>query len=110
MAEYTPRRASQRWLKGAPDYVLDVFDDKKSADRYTVIFGKQFMNKAGNGTYFLSYLGMSEKPTHPQGFSQWGEFSRIQCVGYRNRCKHQRIRWVDLPENVRQHVINLVEE
>ena len=110
MTEYTPRRASQRWLKGAPDYVLDVLDNKgKTCDRYTVIFGKKFMNEF-QGTYYLQYLAMSGEPTHPQGFSQWGEFTRFECQAYRYRCKHQRIRWEDLPENVRQHVIDRAEE
>lgn len=114
---YTPRRASKRWLEGAPAYVLDVLDNKgKTADRYTVLFTFPLafvMNRdhsAGDkpGRYadtYIPYLGMSGAPTHPQGVSMWGEMSAHEAAAYRYRCKHHRVRWLDLPEYIRNHVI-----
>lgn len=113
---YTPRRASKRWLEGAPPYVLDVLDNKgASADRYTVLFGRPFVyvlkpdgstspDPGRYGDTWIQYLDMSDAPTHPQGVSLWGEMSAHQAAGYRYRCKHQRVRWLDLPEHIRRHV------
>lgn len=104
--KYTPRRASKRWLDGAPEYVLDVLDNKgKTADRYTVLFCGSLLDT--DGTYagtIIFYLAMSDAPTHPQGFSQWGELSAYEAAQYRYRDKHQRVRWLDLPEHIRKHV------
>lgn len=112
---YKPRRFSKRWSEGAPDYILDCFDDKKSGDRYTVIFGGEFIfhcSKDGfnegpatlSNTY-VQYLGMSGAPGHPQGISMWGEFKAPEAVAYRYRNGHRRVRWLDLPEHIRNHVI-----
>ncbi len=115
--KYTPRRASKRWLEGAPDYILDVLDDKKSGDRYTVLLHSDQITyhlqadrtpKTGSGRLdntFIQYLGLSEYPSHPMGVSTWGEMEAYQAAAFRYRCKHHRIRWMDLPENVRKHVI-----
>ena len=102
---YTPRRAGKRWLKDAPDYVLDCFDNRgKTTDRYTVIFGKQFMNNL-HGQCRLQLLDMSDAPTHPQGVSMWGEYTAYEIAAYRYREGHHRVAWLDLPEHIRQHVI-----
>jgi len=106
MSTTKPRRARARWLQGAPEYVLDVFDCHKtcksfdSADRYTVFFGGSL---AGNTETY--YLGLSDNPDHPQGVSMWGEMSSNDVAGYRASAKRDRIRWLDLPENVRKHVV-----
>lgn len=112
---YTPRRFSKRWSEGAPDYVLDCFDDDRTADRYTVLFCKHLCFHVGDGTYIegpgefwntrVRYLGMSAYPSHPQGVSQWGEMAAIEAMGYRRSNSHRRVRWLDLPENIRQHVV-----
>lgn len=106
--EYTPRRASlSRWLQGAPPYILDVLDNKgATCDRYTVIFTKEMSSQTGSyADTWIAYLGMSGAPTHPQGVSIWGEFKAYECAQYRSRCHKHRIRWNDLPENIREHVI-----
>jgi hypothetical protein len=92
---YTPRRANARWLEGAPEYVLSCHDDGgKTIDRYTVYIGGTLHEP---GTREVSYLAMSGAPTHPQGFSQWGEHAGCHRVP-------GRVRWLDLPENIREHV------
>lgn len=116
---YTPRRAGKRWLEDAPPYVLDVLDNKgKTADRYTVLFTFPLAYALGRdgvplgdgvrGEFsrtWIMYLGMSGAPTHPQGVSMWGEMKAYEAMNYRYRMKHQRIRWLDLPEEIRAHVI-----
>lgn len=100
MVAYRPRRATQRWQQDAPEFVLDVFDaGDKQFDRYTVLFGGSLLEPELLKHRSVYYLGLSSNPTHPQGFSQWGECS----ASYRPA--HQRIRWLDLPEPIRQHVI-----
>lgn len=122
--KYTPRRASKRWLEGAPAYVLDVLDNKgQTADRYTVLFTfpyayaldakGNFLGEGVRGAYahtHIPLLGMSGAPTHPQGVSMWSEIKAHEAAAYRYRCKHHRIRWLDLPENIRAHVIARVTE
>lgn len=100
---WLPRRARARWLEGAPPFVCDVFDDKGLGDRYTVFFtGRDFITGPEPRA---CYLGMSEAPTHPQGVSMWGELTPRQFADYRRAFSRHRIRWLDLPENVRRHVI-----
>ena len=105
--EYTPRRANlTRWLKDAPDYILDVVDSKNCGERYTVIFTKAMSSQSGAyHETWISFLGMSDAPTHPQGVSIWGEMEAWKMAAYRRRVHRQRIRWLDLPEHVRAHVI-----
>ncbi len=104
--QYTPRRANlKRWLQGAPPYVLDVFDSKEPSERYTVFFGADYMSR--RGTYaesWVSYLGMSGAPSHPQGVSMWGEMSAHDAAMYRYRHGARRVRWGDLPADIRAHV------
>lgn len=101
---YQPRRASKRWLEGAPDYVLSAHDNGgKTFDRYTVYFGGPFYEpRMGRRVQFI---GMSASPTHPQGFSQWGE-----APSYRRDVSGRKIRWLDLPEHIRRHVIARAED
>lgn len=103
MRKYTARRAGKRWREGAPDYVLDCFDSKGPGERYTVMFkgegGPEFKDT------WIPFLGMSGAPTHPQGVSMWGELEAYKAAQYRYRVKHQRVRWLDLPEHIRSHVI-----
>lgn len=108
---YTPRRANlQRWLQDAPDYILDVFDSKGPGERYTVMFcGELLQHPKGEvptrSNASIMYLGMSDAPSHPQGISMWGEMKPHEAAAYRYRCGHHRIRWLDLPEHIRKHVV-----
>lgn len=103
MRSYKPRRAGKRWREGAPDYILDCFDDKCAGDRYTVFVTET----VGEGDQLqVQYLGMNTMPTHPQhGISQWGALTAAYAARYRYRNGHHRVRWKDLPEHIREHVI-----
>lgn len=106
---YTPRRAGKRWREDAPDYILDCFDNRgKTCDRYTVLFTGHLLLHDGSEIY-VQGLGMSDNPTHPQGFSQWFEIPAYQAAQYRYSNGHDRVRWLDLPEHIRQHVVDRVE-
>lgn len=114
---YTPRRASaKRWLDKAPPYVLDVLDSKGPGERYTVLFTGPLLStndRSDVRTYtntIVPFLGMSDAPTHPQGVSMWGEMAAYDAAAYRYRCKHQRIRWINLPYLIREHVYYRVNE
>jgi len=97
---YRPRRASSKWLDGAPKYILDVFDNGgKTTDRYTVLLGGDLLDPHLLKDRLVHCLIMDSAPWHPQGVSQWDEWS----AGFRPH--HQRIRWLELPENIRNHVI-----
>lgn len=98
--QYRPRRANQRWLEGAPEYVLDVFDNKGATyDRYSVLFGGSLLEPVLLAHRKVFVLDMSPAPSHPLGVSMWGE-----CDA-RWRPAHRRIRWLDLPPEIRKHVI-----
>lgn len=95
--KYRPRKANKRWLEGAPDYILSVHDNPKYGDRYTVCFGGHLWDESMGRT--VMYLGMSANPSHPQGISMWGEMESGA------RANMKKIRWLDLPEHIREHVI-----
>jgi hypothetical protein len=103
---YKPRRAGARWMEGAPAYILDVFDEPTAGDRYTILFSGEFV--LGDGTYAgtsIQYLGCNAQPTHPAfGVSMWGEFSAYDAARFRYARGHRRVRWLDLPEHIREHV------
>jgi hypothetical protein len=97
--QYKPRRAGQRWRENAPDYILDCFDNRgATADRYSVLM--YWPELEGN----VAVLGMSSSPTNPQGVSMWSEYHGRELSAYRYREGHHRVKWSDLPANIRQHV------
>lgn len=102
---YRPRRAAKRWLEEAPEYILDCFDNKdKTADRYTILFGGSLLDPALLKWRRVYMLCLNDMPTHPcYGVSMWGEVEATY------RPAHHRVRWLDLPENVREHIMWRVE-
>ena len=101
---YRPRRSSARWTEGAPEYVLACYDNKgKTCDRYTVYFGGSLWSPDMGRS--VLYLGMSDNPNSPQGFSQWGE-----VAAYCRPSSREHVRWLDLPEHIRAHVIRRASE
>lgn len=106
---YVPRRASlKRWLDQAPSYILDCFDNGgKTVDRYTVILCGPFHNgKKTRQDIEIAYLGLSGGEGNVFGFSQFGHFDSTQCSAFRYRSQRERVRWLDLPENVRAHIVS----
>lgn len=123
MRKYQPRRSGARWREDCPDYVLDCFDNKgQTADRYTVFFaghdGWFYVDKKGtihpgsdefSNTYVFA-MHMSEYPTHPQGVGMTAEFKAHEAASYRYGFGHHRVRWLDLPVQVRQCAMRFMED
>ena len=105
MRRYTPRRAGKaRWLAGAPEWVLDVLDDKGSHDRYTVLLtGSQLVGDGTRQGTRIQYVASTE-----HGATYWGELTAYDAEAYRYRAR--RIKWSDLPEAVRRAVTARVLE
>lgn len=106
MRTYTPRRQSARWLDGdCPRGVLAIYDNggvskrNGSVDRYTVFYAETDTDHRGDA--WVSYRGMSESPSSPQGFGIMDSMRAHEVAAYRYRVRHQAARWTDLPEAVR---------
>lgn len=105
MPTIKPRRAGARWRQDAPPYVLDVLDNRgKTADRYTVLFVGE--PTSDGARYIVPYLGMSSDPHSPHGISMWGCLCQSDAAAFRYRSGKDRIRWLDLPEHIRAHVVS----
>ena len=74
---------------------VKVYDNGgETADRYTVvILDRAWDTKPG----YKAMLGLSDDPTHPQGFSQFTEGQDGPHLG-------KLIKFTDLPRNVQEHV------
>lgn len=103
---YTPRRASQRWLAGAPAHVLDCFKNKSGT--FEVLYtGSTLIPQEGRtfANCYVSGREMSSEPNHPQGVGVSFELKAHEAAAYRYRAKHRRIKWADLPEKVKECAI-----
>ncbi len=81
-------------------YLFRITDNGgATADRYTVIFSDG------------DYLGLSGSPSHPQGFSQWGESIDVANVAERvEEGEEVDLSWGCLPEQVRGHILSRLNE
>ena len=96
----TIRRSGNQWRNEAPNYVVDCFDaGEKFVDRYTV-----FINVISHGE--VMYLGTNETGT----FSGWQSLPLHKTREYRYRNGHQRIKWEDLPNRVKDMVHDVERE
>jgi hypothetical protein len=83
--------------------IIGVYDNGgKTLDRYTVVTDYAHTSGIDRKRYFMA-LGLSDNPTDPQGFSQFGDV--LAEPDEHNRLTHlgQSIGWDDLPKHVRQH-------
>lgn len=106
MRTYRPRRANKRWMENAPDYILSCHDNKgKTCDRYTVFFLGKLWPLPDSPKTDVMGINMSPNPTSPQGV----------CISFtgnshlRERCG-KKIKWMDLPEEIRKTAIRWYEE
>lgn len=104
---YTPRRASKRWLDGAPAYVLDVMRDGPAKDPhgYFVLFTGELYDRKPYRDAWVQGLEINNAPTHPAyGVSLWTELRAHEAAAYRYSAKHRRVRWLDVPAELRAHI------
>lgn len=95
--KYQPKRSTKRWLEGAPAPLLAVYDSgpNKGADRYLALYGAPLWTPEMKRT--VPARAMSENPFHPQGI---GLFIEVNA-GDRH-VFGKKVRFVDLPEQVRR--------
>lgn len=97
------KRWTHRWREGAPDFVYDAFLCNGS---YTIIF-KPFDSEWYPGGVCVPGLEMNSQPTSPcYGVSLWFELKWYELSAYRDRSRHTRIKWADIPQELQQHAIN----
>ena len=95
---YRPRRASAKWLEGAPEWVLAVYDDANYADRYTLLLGGSMLDDALLRNRKVHFVCIG------RGIGHWGEHpaNLREPLG-------KKIKWADLPSEVQQQAISMVE-
>lgn len=94
--KYQPKRSTKRWLEGAPKALLAVYDNGgKTADRYTALYGKPLWDESWGRKVPARF--MSDNPYHPQGVGLFGDHP----AGDRD-CLGKKIKFLDLPEQVRR--------
>lgn len=99
------RRVSNKWLDGdCLDSILAIYDEPKCVDRYTIIYRE--IHDSHKGMYLVCFC-CSERPCHPQGIGQHGEVSLSDLGFFRSQTAKKKIRWTDLPEDVRSCLISL---
>lgn len=106
---FTPRQRKDKSID-RPPYVLACTDHPSYNDRYTVYLGGEFLTATRNDDVRtrmntnVAYLAMNGAPTHPLGFSQFGEAKWVELADYIRENRKFVISWDDLPEKVRKHV------
>ena len=95
---YRPRRASAKWLQGAPEWVLAVYDHANYADRYTILLGGSMLDDALLRDRKVHFVSIG------RGIGHWGEHpaNMRDSLG-------KKIKWADLPSEVQQQAISMVE-
>jgi hypothetical protein len=103
---YQPRTQSEKFLDGdCPKGVLAIYDNGgKTFDRYTVFYKPTEPLKDIYAP--IGYRGMSEHPSDPQGFGQYGEMAAWEAREYRSSIYRDSCKWTDLPEDVQRCVRN----
>lgn len=80
-----------------------IYDNGKF-DRYTVVYTGNYKDHHG-----CEYLGMSDNPTHPQGFGQHG-WSNDVIDRPKSSYLGRKIEFEDLPEKCQELVLNDYKE
>jgi len=114
MLKQERKRKENLLPKGIPRWVRCYDSGGSTADRYTVVFTGRYKKNRGE----CIFLGMSEKPFHPQGFCQHGFSPQMldtvkggwpPSIG-KKCCLGTRIPFTELPEDCQKVVINDYKE
>lgn len=94
----------QRFFKNDIPKYIRCYDKPDVGDRFTVVFTGHYKGRNG-----CDYLGMSERPFHPQGIGQhgWSE-SIIDKPQYSHLGK--KITFNDLPEDCKKLVLSTYKD
>lgn len=99
MKRQLAKRATKRWLEGAPDYVLACFYHPGYADPYLIVFGGKDWQEHTHGRDWLHNLSIGEG-----GVGGSGEFLTHEFAAYRYSQKHRKVRWRDIPLGIRLRI------
>lgn len=101
---FRPRRGALKWLDEAPNYVMACYDNggQNTEYRYTVLFGGDLWDLAyaranwesGRDPRLMPCLMISDG----LDYSIWTDCVRGARLG-------RRMRWLDIPANIREHVM-----
>lgn len=96
-----PRRARARWLEGAPDYIIDCIYTKSYCEWVVLLkwpnHDPDYYQRRG----LIPILCVNDCPESPNmGVSMFDECHK----DWRAKTK-DRVRWLDIPEHVRKHII-----
>lgn len=96
-------RVSRLMPNGIPRYIRCYDNGGETFDRYTVVYTGRYTHKTGGS--FL-YVGMSEKPFHPQGFGQHGESEHQPIDSNGGSHLGKKIAFKDLPPDCQKLVLD----
>lgn len=90
--------------ENCPDQIQDIFDEGENsyADRYTVFFTSI---EEYAGMDYIGYRCMCSNPCHPLGIGTFNQMKTHEYSSYRDRKRAKRIKWSDLPDNVKSLLI-----
>ncbi len=102
--KYTPRRASkERWLKGAPEYVLDCFR-QRGTDGFDVLFTGSLLGTFVNEPQDFAHVYVMGLDVSPKGARCSFQLNSFDAARFRYHNAHRRIKWSELPAAVRESV------
>lgn len=102
MRHYTPRRAGQRWLAGAPEYVLDCIRHKREdGSGFDVLFTGSLLGTIEGQPQDFSHVYVMALEVTAAGERCSFELSALQAAQFRYANKKRRVKWADLPSEVR---------
>ena len=93
-------------VDGAPQEIICFDNSGETWDRYTVLFTGPYIHLTAGAAI---YIGMSARPTDPQGFGQHGEAGTVYVTLHDHAdYAHwgKRIKFKDLPEECQAVVMN----
>jgi len=77
--------------------ILCIYDLPEYTDRYCIVMEKHYPHHREKYDKFRDCLSLSDNPTHPQGYSQWGVCVIGPHLG-------ERITFDSLPKNIQAHI------
>lgn len=106
MRHYTPRRASKtRWLKNAPDYILDCFRQRKDdGGDFDVLFTGKLLGTVNGEPQDFSHVYVMGLDVTADGRYCSFELNAYQAAQFRYANGKRRITWNDLPNEARKAV------
>lgn len=93
-----------RFSHRTPDgtYITVYLSSANVADCWTAVLNSEAWEESVNPG-MKAMIGMSDNPTNPQGFSQFGEGREGPHLG-------KKMPWLKVPENIRNHILSRIND